>query len=138
MTVVTEISADDVERLGTDPISNKLYWSAEHFAAEREKIFRRVWLCVGRTVDVAKIGDYIVRDIETCNASVLITRARDGQLRAFHNVCSHRNMRVVLDGKGSASRFTCRYHGWGYDLQGRLRTVPDEEFFLDSTRRVAD
>lgn len=130
MTVVTEISAADVEKLGTGPIPNKIYWDPNWFSAERDRVFRRVWLCVARTVDVASPGNYIVKDIGTCRASVIIARGRDGQLRAFHNVCSHRNMRVCLDKKGSTARFTCRYHGFSYDLDGQLRSVPDEEYFF--------
>jgi Rieske 2Fe-2S family protein len=115
------------EQLGSGPVASKRYWSEEYFVRERERIFRRTWLCVGRGADLPNPGDYIVREIETCGVSMLIARGRDGVVRAFYNVCSHRNFKVVLDERGTATRFTCKYHGWGYDLEGALKAVPDEK-----------
>jgi phenylpropionate dioxygenase-like ring-hydroxylating dioxygenase large terminal subunit len=126
---MTALSNSEITQIGIDPIPTEPYWSEDYFALEREKLFRRVWLMVGRELDVPKRGDYLVKDVPPAHASVLITRAEDGQLRAFHNVCSHRSAKVVWDAKGHASRFVCKYHGWGYGLKGDLRNVPDEANF---------
>ena len=54
---------------------------------------------------------------------VVVTRARDGQLRAFLNVCRHRG-HVVASGGGKRAALQCPYHAWTYDLDGRLRAAP--------------
>jgi phenylpropionate dioxygenase-like ring-hydroxylating dioxygenase large terminal subunit len=62
--------------------------------------------------------------------SILLTRVSDGSVRAFENVCLHRQSRIV-DGCGSARRFACPYHAWTYDLEGNLVGVPGKEGFPD-------
>jgi phenylpropionate dioxygenase-like ring-hydroxylating dioxygenase large terminal subunit len=119
----------EIMRVGTDPIPTEPYWSDEYFALERKNLFARVWLYVGRELDVPNPGNFLVKDIPPCDASILITRGEDKKLRAFHNVCSHRNAKVVWELKGKASRFVCKYHGWGYGINGDLRNVPDESCF---------
>jgi phenylpropionate dioxygenase-like ring-hydroxylating dioxygenase large terminal subunit len=53
----------------------------------------------------------------------VVTRARDGRLRAFVNVCRHRG-HVVASGEGKRNALQCPYHAWTYDLDGRLRAAP--------------
>ena len=77
-------------------------------------------------------GDYFVRDIAICKASVLIIRGSDGIVRAFHNVCSHRGNTLVLDERGSCpGSVYCHFHNWVYSDTGALIRVPDEENFFD-------
>jgi phenylpropionate dioxygenase-like ring-hydroxylating dioxygenase large terminal subunit len=59
---------------------------------------------------------------------ILIVRGRDGELRAFLNVCRHRGAQVA-QGCGQARVFSCPYHAWTYDLSGKLMGVPDERCF---------
>jgi phenylpropionate dioxygenase-like ring-hydroxylating dioxygenase large terminal subunit len=66
-------------------------------------------------------GSY--RTVDMCGTPILLTRAADGCVRAMANVCRHRGVRVV-DGAGEARRFTCPFHAWVYDLEGRLVGVP--------------
>jgi phenylpropionate dioxygenase-like ring-hydroxylating dioxygenase large terminal subunit len=103
--------------------------SADYFAREREAIFKQVWLKVGRVEEVAQPGDYMVRDFAVLSASVLIARGRDGELRAFHNICRHRGNRLKPVCEGSAKTFTCGFHGWAYGIDGELAHVPLEEGF---------
>ncbi len=120
------------ERAGLDfsPVSMEPYRSAEFFELERERIFGRAWLIMGRMEDIPNPGDYIVRQVEIRDASVLITHGVGGKIRAFHNVCSHRGNQVVWDEKGSrTTRFRCPYHSWTYAGDGRLIAVMDEEGF---------
>jgi phenylpropionate dioxygenase-like ring-hydroxylating dioxygenase large terminal subunit len=118
----------DIIRTGRVPVS--AYLSAERFEAERE-IFRRVWLNIAVDSEAPKPGDWIVRDVEAASASVLIVRGQDGKLRAFHNVCSHRAMKLVTAEKGCDRRFVCRYHAWSYGADGSLLAIPDRESFPD-------
>ena len=117
--------------LGTGPIPIAPYISAVQYERERERIFRRVWLNVGREEAIPRAGDYFVREIAVCNASVLVIRGTDGRVRAFHNVCSHRCNRLTRNASGRAKAFVCGFHGWTFDTAGRLLRVPDEGGFFD-------
>ena len=117
--------------LGTGPLPLEVFTSVEQFALEREHIFRKVWLNVCRIEQLSKAGDYFVKDIGVCKTSVIVVRGKDGQIRAFHNICSHRGNKVVWDQNGNGSVFTCKFHGWMYGLDGTLRFVPDEKRFFD-------
>jgi len=63
-------------------------------------------------------------------------RGNDGVVRAFRNACRHRGMQLA-DNSGCAKAFVCRYHGWTYGLDGKLRHVPHEHGFpgLDANTR---
>jgi phenylpropionate dioxygenase-like ring-hydroxylating dioxygenase large terminal subunit len=118
--------------LGTGPVPAEPCISPEYFDLERERVFRRVWLNVGRVEDVPEPGDYVVHDLAVCNASVLLVRGKDGVIRGFHNVCSHRGNKVVWNEKGSCPGvWACGFHSWTYNTQGELTWVPDEENFFD-------
>ncbi len=116
--------------LGLDEMSapNKYYTSDDFFAMERERIFRKVWLLVGRVEEVPNPGDYVVRAIPTLKASALVIRGGDGVLRAFHNSCSHRGVKIATD-KGCSLTLRCPYHGWLYRANGTLGSVPAGEAF---------
>ncbi|MEL0082911.1 MAG: SRPBCC family protein, partial [Gammaproteobacteria bacterium] len=97
---------------------------------EREQIFSKMWVNVMlREEELPNPGDYFVRDIEVLDASIIIMRGDDGQLRAVHNFCTHRGNRLVRDRSGSCSGFPCDFHGWVYNNQGELAFVTDEERF---------
>jgi phenylpropionate dioxygenase-like ring-hydroxylating dioxygenase large terminal subunit len=100
------------------------------FEQEREKIFRKVWLNVGRVEQIPQAGDYFVKDLAICRTSLLVTRGADGAVRAFHNMCSHRGNRIVWNDKGSSKAFVCKYHSWTYRSDGALQHVPDEKRYF--------
>ncbi len=81
------------------------YTSPEIFKLEQDMIFRRAWLAVGRVEEVAKPGDFVVREVPPVHANVVITHAKDGKIRAFHNACSHRGVALVCQEKGNALTF---------------------------------
>ncbi|MCG2634548.1 MAG: aromatic ring-hydroxylating dioxygenase subunit alpha [Gammaproteobacteria bacterium] len=116
--------------LGTGPISTEPNRSPEYFEKEREKIFKKSWLHMGREQEIPNQGDYIVKDVEVLNSSFIFVRGKDGQVRAFHNACPHRGNKVA-SGKGNTKGFACGFHGWTFDNQGALVFVPDEEQFFD-------
>ena len=117
--------------LGRSPIPVEPCISQEVFERERELVFRKVWLNVGRVEEVPKAGDYLVKDIQICNTSALIVRRKDRSIGAYHNVCSHRCNKLVWDDTGNAPAFKCKFHSWVYSLEGKLTSVPDEESFYD-------
>ncbi len=121
--------------LGTGPVPVEPCISPEYFELERERIFRRVWLNVCREEEIPEAGDYLVKDIEVCGVSLIVVRGRDGTIRAFHNVCRHRGNKLAWPsadgGKTSCRVLTCKFHGWTFQLDGRLTGVPDEAAFFD-------
>jgi len=122
---------EKISRCGTGPVSTEPCISPELYELEKERVFRRCWLNVGRVDRIPNPGDYFVVQIAACCASILVTRGRDGEIRAFHNTCSHRSNRVVWDAGGHAFSFACGFHSWVYDNEGRLRSVTDEGNFHD-------
>lgn len=121
--------------LSTGPVSVESYISPEHYAREKEQVFRRAWLLLGRDEEIPNAGDFVTRDIDVCDANVLITRSKGGHVRAFHNVCSHRGSHVVLKPSGNAGKFVCPYHNWTYKNDGSLVGVPDESSFFNFDKK---
>ena len=120
-------------------IGVEAYISPEYARAERDKLWRKVWLQAGRVEEIPKVGDFLTYDI--LDDSILIVRASEHEIRAFHNVCAHRGRRLVQAPRGAkqargrapvvadggTEQFTCRYHGWRYDLEGKNTRVVHEE-----------
>jgi len=117
--------------LGTHPLSVDRFTSPTYFERERECIFRRTWLMVAREEEFRKPGDYLMRDLPVANTSLLLVRGKDQRIRAFHNVCSHRLNKLVWNRTGNCQVFSCKFHGWSYNTEGRLTFVPDEDQFFD-------
>jgi phenylpropionate dioxygenase-like ring-hydroxylating dioxygenase large terminal subunit len=110
------------------------YNNVEFLALEKESIFMRTWQLVGHVSELGRPGDFLRFDL--LGESAMVLRDHAGKLRAFHNVCRHRAFRLLGKPAGRCDRFIrCRYHGFTYDLMGRLVAVPGEEEFdgLDKT-----
>ena len=118
--------------MGTEPIPVSRVIDPAYFDQERQKIFKRAWLHMGRVNDIPNKGDWFARDIAVANTSLIIVRGQDNVIRAFHNVCRHRGSKLVFEEKGTCSgMLSCRYHGWTYDTSGELRYVPQEENYYE-------
>jgi Rieske 2Fe-2S family protein len=101
----------------------RAYTDAAWFADEMERVFARMWLAAGRAAELDRPGAFIRRDV--AGASVLIVRANDGSIGAFHNVCRHRGTRLCLEPHGTFhGSIQCPYHAWTYGLDGRLMAAP--------------
>jgi len=85
---------------------------------------------VGYVSELPRPGTYCTKTV--MGRSILLTRAADGLVRAFENVCLHRQSRIA-DGCGAARRLACPYHSWSYDLNGNLAGVPGKEGFPESS-----
>jgi len=124
--------APDVMRI--DPAT---YFDPENFERERQRLFRETPLLVCLSCDLPEPGSF--RLFEDTGVPILVTRGKDGEVRAFLNVCAHRGGRVVSRESGRANSFTCRYHGWTYDTSGKVVGVPSEQFFcgkLEANRQL--
>ncbi|WP_371783567.1 aromatic ring-hydroxylating oxygenase subunit alpha [Streptosporangium subroseum] len=100
------------------------YTDESVFASEQARIFESMWFCVVRSSDLGKPGAF--RTVQVGRESVLVTRARNGSIRAFLNVCRHRGARICTEESGEVKRaFQCPYHAWTYDLEGKLIAAPN-------------
>ncbi len=95
--------------------------------AEWEQVFARSWLFACPASDVREPGDFARFDIG--RESFIIVRGEDGDVHAHYNVCPHRGSQLVLDDVGSLAKFTCPFHSWQFDLDGRNIAVTDPETF---------
>jgi choline monooxygenase len=90
----------------------------QHFAEEMRLLMGRHWVCIGFEHDVARAGD--LYPLVFAGMPLLMVRDNAGELRVFHNVCSHRGAVLVDEPKCGAARITCPYHRWMYGLDGAL------------------
>ena len=98
-----------------------IYHSPEIYELENQKIFMKDWLVMARVEEFEKPGDY--RTFRVMGEPVIICRDHNGAINAFANVCAHRGVEVA-SGEGNLEEFSCPYHGWLYDLQGKLVGAP--------------
>jgi phenylpropionate dioxygenase-like ring-hydroxylating dioxygenase large terminal subunit len=122
--------------MGTGPISTEPCISPEFYEREIERVFKKTWLKVGRDDELPKVGNYKVKRLSFAKTSVILVRGKDGKVRGFHNVCSHRGNKVIVEtgdetfGGAKAAVMTCRFHGWVYNAEGKIVSLPEEEKFL--------
>ncbi len=118
---------------GTVPIDV----TPESFELEREAIFERAWLNVGRVEQIPRNGSYFTKELAVAKTSIVVVRGNDGTVRAFHNMCRHRGNKLVWqdypgeETSGTCRQFACKYHGWRYDLDGACAFVQQESEFFD-------
>lgn len=123
--------------LGTGLVSYEDSFSPEFYELEKKAVFRRSWLNIGRVEEVPRRGSYVTRELEFLNASLLVVRGMDDEIRAFHNVCSHRGNKLVWDDfpmeetKGNCRSISCKFHGWRYALDGEIEYVHNAPEFFD-------
>jgi phenylpropionate dioxygenase-like ring-hydroxylating dioxygenase large terminal subunit len=122
--------------LPTEPVSYEDSISPDFYELERDAVFRRTWLNVGRVEQLPKNGSYFTRELDAARTSVVLVRDMKGEIQAFHNMCRHRGNKLVWNDfpqhetSGTCRQFTCKYHGWRYGLEGELTFVQQEsEFF---------
>jgi Rieske 2Fe-2S family protein len=104
-------------------LPGRYYTDPENFEQELERFYCESWICAGRAEEVGIPGDYLLREV--AGESIIITRDREQNVRAFYNVCRHRGTRIVTETQGNFSgRIQCGYHGWTYGLDGKLIGAP--------------
>lgn len=126
------VSKADVAHLGTDPVPAGPYYEPAYFELEKAAIFRKTWMQIGHVCEIPEPGSFIVREFECADSSILVTRVSDTEVRAFHNVCTHRGTILVDATDGKRSRFSCPYHKWTFANSGELLSAPDfDRFYVD-------
>jgi len=123
------------QELGISPVSVRPIRDPAIYALEKERIFKKVWLKVATAWELPNPGDYKVKELPVADTSILVVRGKDGRIRAYHNVCTHRGNKVVPNagfetfGRARANIVTCRFHGWVFGTDGALKSVPMEDGF---------
>lgn len=124
----TTDSAEEVRHVSVSEYIDYTLWQREV-----DVLFRRLPILLAFSCEMREIGSY--KTVDVAERPVLLVRGRDGIIRAFLNVCSHRGAGVAEEGCGVRQRFTCKNHGWTYDDRGRLLAVADRGKFgeIDTT-----
>ncbi|MDQ1521003.1 MAG: choline monooxygenase [Actinomycetota bacterium] len=107
----------------TSTLPAAMYTDPSVYERERHSIFGRQWQLAGFRAQLREPGEYVRYDF--AGWTIVVVVQDDGALRAFHNVCRHRAGPLVTDDRGSGGSLVCRYHGWAYALDGRLRSARD-------------
>ena len=122
--------------LSTQPSSYADSISPEFYELERKAIFEKTWLNLGRVEQLPRVGSYFTKEIDAAGTSIVVVRSGADEYRAFHNICRHRGNKLVWNDfpkeetSGVCRNFTCKYHGWRYDLEGELTFVQQEQEFF--------
>jgi len=131
LSMVRTNTRDDGPGVSHTPVEG--YYDPARFQREVDLLFRRYPIVVAFSSQLCKPGDFVVND--HTGQPILVTRGTDGVLRAFLNVCRHRGAAVEQKPCGANKRaFVCAYHGWSYDLTGRLVGVTDGAAFGEIDR----
>ncbi|KAJ9609477.1 hypothetical protein H2200_005804 [Cladophialophora chaetospira] len=109
-------------------LPDEFYHSPSIYQLERRAIFSKRWFLVSHKARYANVGDYVQYDMAGFN--FVVVKNKQGEIVGFHNICRHRAFPIVQEPSGTARVFSCKYHGWSYDLSGKLTKAP--RFTLDS------
>ena len=98
------------------------YTSEAVFALENERIFAESWVFAGLAHELTQPGDVV--PVTVAGQPVLLVRDADREVRAFHNVCRHRCLKLVEEPGNVGPAIQCPYHTWTYKLDGALHIAP--------------
>ena len=103
-------------------LPNECYTSKDYTLIERKKLFEDKWIVAGVASSLPEIGD--VKPIDILGMPILILRNKQNKIKVFHNVCSHRGVKLVSKSGKINSLIRCPYHSWSYSLDGELKATP--------------
>ncbi len=112
---------------GVMDVDISFFMDRELFDREYQTLFRETPLVACLSTDLPEPGSFHIYD--DLDIPIAVIRGKDGQVRAFLNICPHRGARVIRTESGKASRFTCRFHGWTFDTAGKAIGIPEEAQF---------
>ena len=110
---------------GLAQVPFRLYTDPERYVREQRLLWQGpVWNYLCLAAELPQPGDWLATTVG--EAAVVVARDEEGEIRAFVNRCAHRGNLLCLERRGHAARLACVYHGWTYDLKGRLTSVAFE------------
>jgi benzoate/toluate 1,2-dioxygenase alpha subunit len=123
--------SDPSQLVEADRVHRRVYTDPDIFELEMEKIWRKAWIYVAHESQVAAPGQYYATHI--ADQPVVLSRDQNGVLHLLYNRCPHKGAKLVPDRDGAQKEFRCCYHGWRFDLNGELLSIPLEQGY-DATR----
>lgn len=131
---------DDVwqgNSLALDPtrvIDRRVYVEEKILAAEQAHIFAKTWQWVAHESEIPEFGDYVTATI--AGRSIVVARGEEGRITAFYNTCTHRGAILAAKARGkSDGGFVCLYHGWCFDIEGKLTAAPLPDAYGDNLKK---
>jgi len=103
------------------------YFGDDWYEREQEMLFARTWHLAAATDELAEPGDFVT--IDAGHDPLVVVRGLDNELRAFHDFCPHRGIKLLVDSGNTRTGIVCPYHSWNFALDGTLRNVPQPEEF---------
>jgi choline monooxygenase len=124
--VQEKVTLDDLSQV-KQPIEkargmpNPSYTDEEVFQFERDQILAKNWAVIAF---VNTLENNMIRPVDFMGLPILLTKTSDGEIKVFHNVCSHRGMKLVDEPRTTNGLIVCPYHSWTYSVQGELKATP--------------
>lgn len=103
-------------------VDRAIFSDREIYRVELEKVFARAWLFMCHESQIPNAGDFFQTYMG--EDQVIVARGKTNEINVLVNACRHRGAGVCRAHSGNASQFMCAYHGWTYDLTGKLIGVP--------------
>lgn len=120
--------------LGTEDISTDRYTSKAWHDREVEKVWRKTWQLACRVEELKTVGRHIIYEI--VHDSLIVVRTSENEIKAYVNACLHRGTQLRKAG-GTVKQFRCPFHGWTWDLDGKLTEIPAEWDFAHVDQKKA-
>ena len=102
-------------------LDQAFYTDPDIYRRDIENIFLRCWIYAGHVSEIPAVGDWFL--FEMAGESVIIVRSAENEVGALLNVCRHRGSKICVEQQGCSKKLVCRYHGWSYELDGRLHSA---------------
>ena len=103
-------------------LPNECYTNKEYTLIERKKLFEDKWTVIGAASSLPKVGD--VKPFDLLGLPLLVVRNKKNKIKVFHNVCSHRGVKLVDKPGNIRNVIRCPYHSWSYTADGELVATP--------------
>ena len=127
---MTFLKTSKTLKAGSKTLPRNYYTQPDILRQEFINIFQNNWICIGRNSDLTDKGQYIT--VQLGDESAIVLKDKKDEIKAFFNVCRHRGTRICNNQEGKFSNtIQCPYHGWTYDLNGKLVGSPHMEKIND-------
>ena len=103
-------------------LPNECYTNKDYTLIERKKLFEDKWVVIGVASSLPEIGDS--KPFDLLGLPLLIVRNKKSKIKVFHNVCSHRGVKLVNKPGKIKNVIRCPYHSWSYSYEGDLVATP--------------
>jgi phenylpropionate dioxygenase-like ring-hydroxylating dioxygenase large terminal subunit len=125
---ILDFHARDVDEMGEESWETDIgrFTDQKRFELEKQEFFLKRPQLIAYSADFPENGDYYATEI--AGKPIILVRNKEGVAHAFLNACRHRGVKLA-EGCGNAKGFVCPYHGWTYNNDGDLTSVPSRSAF---------